>query len=196
ADQIGLGGAWVDGHSDPDDYGINNKGNQSWGLHLNYDKDVGWKKMLGENSAIGIDPSLQLFYLHWSKTINGEKTTCKPIEWEPQYDYPEVTTNCIGREECKTEKTYKTQNVDSLVAGVGPKAYFALGRFQIYGLAAMGYALQDGAQDDAAGILQAGVSAQITKNFGLSLDHSEVFVNPFGEYDRFDVTALNAVLFF
>jgi hypothetical protein len=60
----------------------------------------------------------------------------------------------------------------------------------------MGYAKQFGAQDDAAGILQAGVSVQFTERFGMSLDHSEIFVNPFGQYDRFDATSLNAVLFF
>lgn len=194
ADQLGLGGAWVDGHSDSGEYGINNKGNQSWGLHLNYDKDLGWKHKFSSRSAIGLDPSMQLFYLHWTKTINGEKTTCP--EWYRD-EFPNgYATTCTDQRWCKTEKTYKTTSVDSLIAGVGPKAYIELGRFRLYGLAAIGYALQDGAQDDMAGILQAGISAQLTKNFGLSLDHSEVYVNPGDNYDRFDVTSLNAVLFF
>jgi len=199
ADQVGLGGAWVDGHSEDGSYGVNNKGDQSWGVHFNYDKDVGWKKMLGDHNAIGIDPSMQLFYLHWTKTINGEKTTCKYRKNEWPNELPDVSLLQSGDDcyygECKTEKTYKTQNVDSLIMGVGPKAYLALGRFQIYALGALGYALQDGAQDDLAAIAQVGALVQITKNFGMSLDHSEIWVNPDGRYDRFDATSLNAVLF-
>lgn len=191
ADQMGLGGSYVDGHSDSGNYGINNGGDQSWGLHFNYDKDLGWKHKLGKHIAIGLDPSLQLFYLHWTKQINKEEEVCEEWRYEPyQTDYPE----CWPR--CHTEHSESYTTVHSLIAGVGPKAYFELGNFRLYGLAGVGYALQDGADDDVTGIIQGGVSYQFTKSFGMSLDHSEVYVSPFGEYDRFDVTSLNAVLFF
>jgi len=202
ADQIGLGGAYVDGHSDSGKYGINNKGDQSWGVHFNYDKDMGWKKVYDNHVGFGVDPSLQLFYLHWTKTINKKekykKEWCRGDDcYYPPIEQPTEAVVCL---ECEdrygTKTTYSTQNVDSLIGAVGPKVWFGIGKFQIYGLAGIGYALQDGAQDDGAAVLQAGASFQFTKNFGLSLDHSEVYVNPTGKYDRFDVTSLNAVLFF
>jgi hypothetical protein len=202
ADQAGLGGAYVDGHSDSGEYGINNKGPQSWGLHFNYDKDLGWKKKLGKHAAIGLDPSMQLFYLHWTKTVNGEETYCDGR----LYEYEEYGSYCMPergsetwsqeKEAWKTRDTYSNHSVDSLIAGVGPKAYLELGKFRLYGLAGIGYALQDGAHDDVAGIIQGGISYQFTKSFGISADHSEIYVSPLGEYDRFDVTSLNAVLFF
>lgn len=197
ADQAGLGGAWVDGHSDSGDYGVNNHGKQSWGLHFNYDKDLGWKHMFGEHAAVGIDPSMQLFYLHWTKQINRtrEESDCK---FEPvDYDYQNPITTCrYGECGTHTVEGRKFISVDSLIAAVGPKAYFAFGRFQLYSLAAFGYALQDGSQDDLALIGQIGGSVQFTKHFGMSIDHSEIFVNPNGNYDRFDVTSINAIVFF
>lgn len=182
ADQLGLGGAWVDGHSDSGDYGINNKGSQSWGLHFNYDKDYGWKHQFTDRIALGADPTIQLFYLHWTKTINDQHEVCD-------------NGDCYYGQ-THTVETYRTTSVDSLIPGVGLKPYLELGRLRIFGVGAVGYALQDGAQDDMAGILSIGSSFQFTKHFGLSLDHSEVFVNPGGSYDRFDVTSVNAVLFF
>lgn len=192
ADQVGLGGAWVDGHSQSGDYGINNGGDQSWGVHLNYDKDLGWKHKLGDHSAIGLDPSMQLFYLHWTKQVNTQEEVCK----FKIYDEVQTTNDDCWYGRCHTVKSKHYTHVDSLIAGVGPKAYIELGRFRLYGLGAVGYALQDGAHDDLAVVAQAGVSAQITKNLGLSLDHSEIWVSPTGDYDRFDVTSLNAVLWF
>ena len=198
ADQMGLGGAYVDGHSDSGKYGINNRGDQSWGLHFNFDRDLGWKKTLSEHAAVGIDPSLQLFYLHWTKTVNTrekyQKELCRGDNcWYPPIEFPECLA-CGDRYGTKT--TYSTRNVDSFIMGVGPKAFLAIGRVKFYALGGLGYALQDGAQDDLAAIAQIGASVQFTKNFGLSLDHSEVYVNPDSKYDRFDVTALNAVVFF
>jgi hypothetical protein len=194
ADQLGLGGAWVEG-------------DQSWGVHMNYDKDMGWHKNT-KHLTFGLDPSMQLFYLHWTKTTNKEETVkdgytgcyerCSPgmecvmiCEPMPMYDdFQEWPTKK------RTKKSYQNETVHSLIAGVGPKAYVEYGRFRLYGLGAVGYALQDGAEDDVAVIAQGGISCQFTKSFGMSLDHSEIWVTPNGDYDRFDVTSLNAVLWF
>lgn len=200
ADQFGLGGAWVDGHSDSSEYGINNGGDQSWGLHFNYDKDMDWKKEFSVNNRIGVDMSMQLFYLHWTKQINEqhEEKDCYNGYCQPDYDpydpddpgsadAPPLTTHTV--------KTEHYTSVNSLIAAVGPKAYAKYGIATLYGMAGAGYALQDGAHDDLTVMGQIGLSLQFTKYFGISADHSEIFVSPTGEYDRFDVTSLNAVLF-
>ena len=208
ADQAGLGGAYVDGHSDSGAYGINNGGKQSWGVHLNYDKDYGWKKKLGKHAAIGLDPSLQLFYLHWTKQTNDsyKESMCEEVCYTYReqeycymdcgYEFETTTFNGALKEPTRTVHKESYSTVHSFIAGVGPKAYLELGKFRLFGLAGLGYALQDGADDDVAGIIQGGISYQFTKSFGMSLDHSEVYVSPTGEYDRFDITSLNAVLFF
>ena len=195
ADQFGLGGALVDGHSDSSDYGINNKGDQSWGIVAHYDKDMGWKKQLSKLHAIGIEPMLGLQYLHWTKTNNKERTT-----WEYEKGRNFI---CVDTFECgppppqsATEKYKTTSSVDTLIMSVGPKFYWEIGKLRTFASTGLGYALQDGAQDDLTAVFSAGIQYQLTNRLGVSLTQWEDFVSPFGEYDRFDKTVLSLELFF
>jgi hypothetical protein len=180
ADQFGIGGAYVDGHSDTGDYGINNGGSQSWGIVAHYDKDMGWKKQASKLHAFGVEPMLGLQYLHWTRNDNKETTKCD--------DYPQPL--------CTTEAYEENSKVDTLIMSVGPKFYWEIGNFRSFVSAGAGYALQDGAHDDFTAVFSAGIQYQITDRFGLSLTQWEDFVSPFGEYDRFDKTVLSLELFF
>jgi len=198
ADQFGLGGALVDGHSDSSDYGINNKGDQSWGIVAHYDKDMGWKKQLSKLHAVGIEPMLGLQYLHWTKTNNKERTNKFEIIDECRGDcyqiYAPVDNDTKTWE--TTEKYKTTSSVDTLIMSVGPKFYWEIGKLRTFASTGLGYALQDGAHDDLTAVFSAGIQYQVTDRFGVSLTQWEDFVSPFGEYDRFDKTVLSLELFF
>lgn len=194
ADQFGIGGAYVDGHSDTRDYGINNGGSQSWGIVAHYDKDMGWKKQASKLHAFGVEPMLGLQYLRWTRNDNKETTKCEFIE----YDYHETANVQCDPEQslCTTEAYEENSKVDTLIMSVGPKFYWEIGNFRSFVSAGAGYALQDGAHDDFTAVFSAGIQYQITDHFGLSLTQWEDFVSPFGEYDRFDKTVLSLELFF
>ena len=200
ADQFGLGGALVDGHSDSSDYGINNKGDQSWGIVAHYDKDMGWKKQLSKLHAVGIEPMLGLQYLHWTRTDNKERTI-KGDRYDREWP-PTSEVGCLACDEFpiynpeKTEEYKTTSSVDTLIMSVGPKFYWEIGKLRTFASTGLGYALQDGAQDDLTAVFSAGIQYQLTNRLGVSLTQWEDFVSPFGEYDRFDKTVLSLELFF
>jgi hypothetical protein len=195
ADQFGLGGAYVDGHSDNGKYGINNSGDQSWGIVAHYDKDMGWKKQLSKLHAVRVEPMLGLQYLHWTKNNNKERT---------RLEYDDIEWQCFDTYECErpryakkiTEEYQVNEKVDTLIMSVGPKFIWDIGKFSTFASAGAGYALQDGARDDLAAVFSAGIQYRLTDKLGFSLTQWEDFVSPFGEYERFDKTVLAIEIFF
>jgi len=206
ADQFGIGGAYVDGHSDTGDYGINNGGSQSWGIVAHYDKDMGWKKQASKLHAFGVEPMLGIQYLHWTKESNDsyEESMCEEIcytDGDEKYcwmdcGYKRINALDNDKWPTRTVEAKSHSKVDTLIMSVGPKFYWEIGNFRSFVSAGAGYALQDGAHDDLTAVFSAGIQYQITDHFGMSLTQWEDFVSPFGEYDRFDKTVLSLELFF
>lgn len=178
ADQFGIGGALVDGHSeDNGDYGINNEGPQSWGIIGHFDKDMKWKHQISKLNAVGIELSLGLQYLHWTKNDHQKSEVCDGYT-------------------CWPKETTRNSSTDTFIMSVGPKIYWEIGKLRTFVSAQPGYARQDGAHDDLAAVFNGGIQYQITRHLGASLSQWETFVSPMGKYDRFDATVLAIELFF
>lgn len=70
ADQGTLGGVWIDGHSYDGEYGVNNKGGQSYGVRFTHEWD-GLDKRISKNNVIGIDTGVMLAWYRITATDNS-----------------------------------------------------------------------------------------------------------------------------
>ena len=155
ADEFGFGGAYIDGHSDSGDYGMNNEGSQSWGLALHYDKDKEWFKEFG-NSKIGIDPGMVYIFARWTKNNNKERTVkeewdyCKGDECEPRYyptDFQEWPTRTT------TEYYTESESINSHILGMYLKPYLEIHKkVRLFGLAGPGLEVADDGTNFAVGL--------------------------------------------
>jgi hypothetical protein len=146
ADRSSLGGVWVDGHSFDGQYGVNNKGGQSYGMRFSYEKD-GFIKRISENNTWGIDYGVMLA---WYRIT--------------------ITDNTDGRE------NWTIRHTNSLLAGAYPSIYiksYDKVRFFLNPMAGAEFA-DDGESAPflGAGI---GIQYNFTKTVGLSLVQEEIF---------------------
>jgi len=193
ADQLTLGGAWVQGaHSEDGKYSMNNSDSDlSWGVMLSYDKDLKWKKQVSNNNALGIDPGLTYLYLRWNKGNNAYREVCSP-RYSKDGDC-EVAWNG-----CENEKYKKSsESVNSHFGFVTLKPYWEIYKdFRFYAHMGVGYEISDGSKNEDAVMGGAGMQYMWNKNLGTSLAWYEVFSNPTGAYKRWDAVVLSGVLTF
>jgi hypothetical protein len=169
ADELGIGGVLVDGHSDTGSYGMNNEGAQSWGIMSHFDKDKGWKKQISTNSAVGIDPGLAYMYFRWTKNHNLTRTKERHIQ-----------------------KYTREENVNSHIVAITLKPYLEIYKdFRLFTVGGMGWEFADDDGDDMTVMGGVGMQYMFTKNFGTSLSQYVVYTDPTGNYRRFDATVLS-----
>ncbi len=194
ADEFGMGGAYVSGHSEDKDYAVNNDG---YGVAAHFDKDMGWQKRFSENNAVGIDPGMAYFYLRWEKDTDKTRTKkssyngCRDPKFECEPFYPNGDWNTLTY----TEKYSETEWVNSHFLGVTLKPYWEIYKdFRLFGHAGPGYEFADDNDGDAFAVLT-GFGAQYmwTENFGTSLSHNKIWSDPFGDNHgrRFDATVFS-----
>jgi hypothetical protein len=145
ADTLKLGPKWVDGHSYDGQYGVNNKGDQSWGFGISYDID-GVSKIYSKHQAIGIDYGAIASYYHIT-----------------------VTDNKDGRD------NWTLRDVNSLVAGVYPKFWYELHGVRAYIAPIVGYELADDGESAPMAGGMIGVEKMVYKNIGINLQHEELW---------------------
>lgn len=187
ADQLAIGGKWVDGHSFSGDYGVNNRGSQSWGFGLFYDKDYGWLKQLSKNTAIGLDPGMLAQYLRVTIQNNKERTKTECFECDRE-DYNERPYPC----KTTTEEDYTIDHANVLLLGVYPKMFLKTYKFKFFLAPIAGMELSDdeGTKPMYGGM--AGIQYDITKSFGVNVTQEELWTPD----RRFDITSINAVFKF
>lgn len=194
ADQLAIGGKWVDGHSFSGDYGVNNQGSQSWGFGLFYDKDYGWLKQLSKNTAIGLDPGMLAQYLRVTIQNNKERTKTERVEctrenyYDCEWDYDETPYMT----KTTTEEYYTIDHANVLLLGVYPKMYLKTYKFRFFIAPIAGMELSDdeGTKPMYGGM--AGIQLDITKSFGVNVTQEELWTPD----RRFDITSVNAVFRF
>ena len=163
ADEIGVGPAYVDGHSDNGQYGMNNEGTQSFGGVLHYEKDKDWAKILG-NNKIGIDPGISYMYFRWTKNHADSDTSRR-------YAFSET--------------------IDSHILGVYFKPYWEIHKkVRLFALAGPGLEFADDGTNFAVTV-GAGLQMHWTDHVSTSLTQYEVFSDPTKEYRRFDAVVLS-----
>jgi hypothetical protein len=135
----------VDGHSYDGQYGVNNKGDQSWGFGLSYDFD-GYSKRYSKHQSIGLTFGAMASYYHIT-----------------------ITDNSDGRE------NYKVRTVNSAVLGVYPKAWYELHGVRTYIAPIVGGELADDGESALLIGGMIGVEKMITKKFGVNLQHEELW---------------------
>ena len=203
ADQIAVGGKWVDGHSYSNNYGVNNEGGQSWGFGVFYDKDYGWLKKLSENTAIGLDPGMLAQYVRITRTENKEREVkkewdychkeggreyCQPMPYASivPVDNPELYTYTT------TEEYTKITHSNVLLLGIYPKVYVRAYKVKFFVAPIVGLEVSDdeGTSPMVGGM--AGVQYDISKSFGVNVTQEELWTDA----RRLDITSVNAVFSF
>jgi hypothetical protein len=184
ADELGVGGAYVTGHSRDSNYAVNNDG---WGIAAHYDKDMGWQKRFSENNAIGIDPGMAYFYLRWQKDTETKET--KYEKYDREWYFHEIFAT--------TTKTSKRENINSHILAATLKPYWELYKnFRMFGVGGAGYEFADDENNAPAVLAGAGIQYMFTKDFGTSLGHYRIWSDPTDDYRRFDATVLSVDLRF
>ena len=197
ADELGVGGAYVTGHSEDRDYAVNNDG---WGIGAHYDKDMGWQKRFSSNNAIGVDPGMAYFFLRWEKDVEETKTH-KGGKWDCYYSVkggaicpppPPTVLNDefpIWNPEYTT-KTSSTEWVNSHWIGATLKPYWELYEdFRFFGVGGLGYEFAEDENDAFAPLTGVGIQYMITKSIGTSVSYNAIWSNATGnDSRRFDVT--------
>lgn len=145
ADTFKAGPKWVDGHSYDGQYGVNNKGDQSWGFGISYDKD-GFVKKYSKHQAIGLDFGVMASYYHIT-----------------------ITDNTDGRE------NWKIRTVNSAVLGVYPKGWYELHGVRVYLAPIVGGELADDGESAPMVGGMVGIEKMITKKIGINLQHEELW---------------------
>jgi len=186
ADELGVGGAYVTGHSDDKDYAVNNDG---WGIGAHFDKDMGWQKRFSSNNAVGIDPGMAYFFLRWEKDVDKKKTE------KGTWDYCKERGNAIFCDvvpiyKPKTTKWSETENVNSHWIGATLKPYWELYEdFRFFGVGGLGYEFAEDENDAFAPLTGVGIQYMITKSIGTSVSYNAIWSNATGnDSRRFDVT--------
>jgi hypothetical protein len=175
ADEFGLGGGYVTGHSEDKSYSVENDG---YGGMLHFDKDMDWRKDFSENNAVGIDPGMAYFYLRWDKDVDKEETKTGEL------------TDCRN---CRKHTTITVEEtINSHILAATMKPYWELyKKFRMFGVAGAGYEFAD--DENNAPVVLAGVGMQymFTDSFGTSLGHYKIWSDPTNNYRRFDTTVLS-----
>ena len=191
ADELGLGGGYVTGHSSDNDYAINNDG---WAIGAHFDKDMGWQKRFSENNAVGIDPGMAYFFLRWEKDVEKTKTkkweyekydeclNCR--DWLAPVDIPDpvyITT---------TEKYSETEWTNSHILAATLKPYWEIFKdFRLFGVGGAGYEFADDENNAFAVLTGGGLQFMVTESIGTSLSYNAIWSDPAGnDTRRFDVT--------
>jgi len=188
-DQLGVGGVWIEGaHSDDGKFAMENDGPNGWGINAFYDADLGWVKKVSTNHSFGIDPGIDYIYLRWTKTNNAYREVCESIE----YDYYRGDELCQGR--CENEKYKKsTEKVNSQILSGTLKPYWEYKDFRLFGIGGVGIEIENSDDADLAVTGGLGIQYYFTENIGLTVSAQEVFSNPTGKYERWDLVVSNLV---
>lgn len=146
ADTVKLGPKWVDGHSYDGQYGVNNKGDQSWGFGVSYDKDLGLTKKVSKNTTLGLDVGAMASYYHIT-----------------------ITDNRDGRDD------FKIRDVNSAILGVYPKFWAEYLKVRFYIAPIMGYELADDGESAPMAGGMIGAEKMVTQKIGVNIQHEELW---------------------
>jgi len=186
ANELGFGGLWLEGaHSDDSSYAMENEGGNGYGIAAHFDKDMGWKKQLSENNALGIDPGMAYRYIRWHKNTKESNTLL----------YRKGTTKTVACLSCDDYTTVyvpssstKTEHVNSHFGFVTLKPYWEIYKdFRLFGAVGLGYEFADDDDgDNMATLTEVGMSYMFTSDLGLSASYGSIFSDPRGDFRRFD----------
>ncbi len=145
ADTLKLGPKWVDGHSYDGQYGVNNKGDQSWGFGISYDKS--WLDYrISKHQRWGVDFGGKADYYHLT-----------------------ITDNTDGRD------NYTIRTVHSAILGVYPKVWYDLHGVRTYVAPIVGGEIaSDGESAPLIGGM-IGFEKELYKGIGVNIQHEELW---------------------
>jgi len=198
ADELGVGGAYVTGHSSDNDYAVNNDG---WGIGAHFDKDMGWQKRFSSNNAVGIDPGMAYFFLRWEKDVEETKTHKGYRDWDrcgedkicpppPPIHYGDIGDEFPIWNPEYTTKTSKTEWVNSHILAATLKPYWEIYKdWRLFGVGGAGYEFAEDENNAFAALTGVGLQFMVTESIGTSLSYNAIWSNPTGnDTRRFDVT--------
>jgi len=149
---------------------------------------MGWVKKVSESFAFGLDPGMDYKYLRWTKSHNKEREICKYYEWNPE------PTNCVGNGRgCKTKQYRENEKVSSQILSGTIKPFLEYKDFRFFGIGGIGIEVEDTEDANLAVTGGLGLQYYFSKNLGLTMSAQEVYSNPTGKYERWDLYLANVL---